>query len=420
MKGMKIAIVHYTAPPVVGGVEMVIQEHARIFLNAGHSVSIFAGRGDESALPAGTELTLVPEMDSQDTHIESINKQLEQGIVPGDFEKVLAGLFNTLSPEFIKYDHVIVHNIFTKHFNLPLTAALSRMLDKGFIKNCIAWCHDFTWTSPRSRSKVHPGYPWDQLRTCRSDMAYVVVSKQRQKELSGLFGIPAGRVQVIYNGVNYDQLYGLSPEGSALIGRLALSAADLVMLMPVRVTQAKNIEFALQTVAEIKINHVQPKLVITGPPDPHDAQSMAYFQSLMELRQSLSLEDQVRFVFESGPDKSEPYFIDPSIVADLFRVSDLMFMPSHREGFGMPVLEAGLLGIPVVCTNVPAAEEIGSPDVISFSHQDPPEKVARLIMDWMSSAITYRLRRRVRQEYTWESIYDQRIQPLLSLTTPKK
>jgi hypothetical protein len=60
MNAMKIGIVHYTAPPVVGGVEMVIQEHARVFLNAGHSVSIFAGRGDESALPAGTELRKIP------------------------------------------------------------------------------------------------------------------------------------------------------------------------------------------------------------------------------------------------------------------------------------------------------------------------------------------------------------------------
>jgi hypothetical protein len=57
-----------------------------------------------------------------------------------------------------RFDHLIVHNVFTKHFNLPLTAALFELLDAQRIPHCIAWCHDFTWTSPHSRSKVHAGY----------------------------------------------------------------------------------------------------------------------------------------------------------------------------------------------------------------------------------------------------------------------
>ncbi|NIV33879.1 MAG: hypothetical protein GWN58_31850, partial [Anaerolineae bacterium] len=75
-------------------------------------------------------------------------------------------------------------------------------------------------------------------------------------------------------------------------------------------------------------------------PDPHDAASMAYFRSLQDLREELGVEEEMRFVFESGPDPDRGYIIDASVVGDLFRVSDLMFMPSHREGFAMPVLEA--------------------------------------------------------------------------------
>jgi glycosyltransferase involved in cell wall biosynthesis len=321
-----------------------------------------------------------------------------------------------LSPVIEDFDHVIVHNIFTKHFNLPLTAALFRMLDEQKIKNCIAWCHDFTWTSPRSSTQVHPGFPWDLLRTYRSDLSYVTVSKQRQQTLAGLLEIPEERVHVVYNGVNPEQLLGLSSEGSALIDRLELLDSDLVLLMPVRVTRAKNIELALQTAAILKESDIRIKLLVTGPPDPHDSQSMAYFQSLRDLRQKLLLEDEVHFVFESGPEKDSPYFIDIHVVADLFRVSDLMFMPSHREGFGMPVLEAGLVGIPVVSTDVPAAEEIGGRDFLSFNLEDSPKDVARLIMNWREVSFRYRLRCRVRQQYTWESIYRQRIQPLLTIT----
>jgi len=50
------AILHYTAPPVVGGVEAVIDAHARIFLQMGYPVSIIAGQGSKDALPAARRI----------------------------------------------------------------------------------------------------------------------------------------------------------------------------------------------------------------------------------------------------------------------------------------------------------------------------------------------------------------------------
>ena len=83
-----------------------------------------------------------------------------------------------------------------------------------------------------------------------------------------------------------------------------LNEADLVLLMPVRITQAKNIEFALQVTASLKSKNIRPKLVVTGPPDPHDPEDMAYYQSLLELRQKLGVEREVRFVYSSGPQRT--------------------------------------------------------------------------------------------------------------------
>jgi glycosyltransferase involved in cell wall biosynthesis len=100
-------------------------------------------------------------------------------------------------------------------------------------------------------------------------------------------------------------------------------------------------------------------------------------------------------------------------VGDLFRVSDLMFMPSHREGFAMPVLEAGLAGIPVVSTAVPAAQEIGGQDVLVFDRDEPPEDLADRLLAWVQESRVHRLRRRVRQRYTWQAIYRRDIAPLL-------
>ena len=101
------------------------------------------------------------------------------------------------------------------------------------------------------------------------------------------------------------------------------------------------------------------------------------------------------------------------MVGDLFRVSDVMFMPSHREGFGMPVLEAGLIGVPVVCTCVPAAEEIGGADVILFDAAEEPTHLAKRILAWAEQSPVHRLRRRVQQNYTWRAIFHRDIRPLL-------
>ncbi|MFQ6058475.1 MAG: glycosyltransferase family 4 protein, partial [Anaerolineae bacterium] len=270
-----------------------------------------------------------------------------------------------------------------------------------------------TWTSPSSRSKVHPGYPWDLLRTYRPDVTYVVISKRRQRELAELFDCPPEQIHVIYNGVDPEVLLGLSKEGYALVTRLGLLESDLVLLMPVRVTRAKNVEYALHVVAALKARSYRPKLIVTGPPDPHDAESMAYFRALQALRKQLGIEEEMRFVFESGPDPNQPFVIDEQMVGDLFRVSDVMFLPSHREGFGMPVLEAGLVGVPVLCTDVPAAEEIGGKDVILFDADEDPAQVAERILAWAEQSPVHRLRRRVRQNYTWRVIFHRDIRPLL-------
>ncbi len=413
MKKLETAILHYTAPPVVGGVEAVIQAHVEAFIQAGYPVTVIAGRGEEAALPSGADFVWIPEMDSQHPKVAQTGSRLAKGEVPPAFDQMVNQLIGVLAPTLSHFDNVIIHNLFTKHFNLPLTAALHYFLDAGQLGRCIAWCHDFTWTSPHSRSKVHPGHPWDLLRTWRSDVTYVTVSGRRQRVLAALLGCPPEQIRVIYNGVNPEVLLGLSAEGYALVSRLGLLESDLILLMPVRVTQAKNIEYALHVVAALKARGCHPKLVLTGPPDPHDAASMAYFRSLQALREQLDIEEELRFVFESGPDPAQPFIIDERVVGDLFRVSDVMFMPSHREGFGMPVLEAGLAGVPVICTNVPAAEEIGGADVILLDADEEPAHVAEQILAWAAGNPAHRLRRRVRQNYTWREIFRRDIEPML-------
>ncbi len=415
MKELRTAFIHYSAPPVVGGVEAVINAHARAFLDAGYPVKLIAGCAEQSALPDGVELDLIPLLDTQNQRIQRASHALESGIVPRNFQLLGQQIAAALRPALQGMEVVIVHNVFTKHFNLPLTAALFMLLEEGSLRNCLAWCHDITWASPNSGKKMFPGYPWDLLRTYSPKLQYVTVSEQRQQELAGLLQRPVGEIKIVYNGVDPCVWFGLTPEGWNLVRQMDLLSGDLILLMPVRMTQAKNIELAARVVAALKTGGChKPRLVITGPPDPHDAQSLAYFRQLLDLRNALGLKEELRFVFEEMHPSQQNDFLSQQVVADLLRVSDLVFLPSHREGFGLPVLEAGLIGLPVVASeHVPAARELAGKYVYLFDTNQSPEAIAKLILSEAVNNRAYKFRREVRQNFTWERIFQLQIEPLL-------
>jgi len=408
-----VGILHYTLPPVVGGVEAVIHAQARAFVRAGYPLTLVGGVGESGALPGDSGVVIIPELDTRHPEIVQVSKSLAGGKVPENFTSLVEKLVDSLHPVVQRFDHLIIHNVLTKHFNLPLTAALAHLIETGTIRHALAWCHDFSWTSPSASEKMHPAYPWDLLRTAWGDVTYVTVSERRRQELAGLFEVSPEMIHLVYDGVEPRTLLGLSAETMALVERLGLLESDLVMLMPVRVTRAKNIEYALNVLESLKSLCRNPRLVLTGPPDPHDVENMEYFQSLKALRDNLGVTEEMGFVFESGPEAGEPYVITEEIVGELYRVSDVIFIPSHREGFGMPVLEAGLAGIPVVSTAIPAAEEIGERDVFTFSLEAPPPELAVQILSLVGENPISRFRRLVRQNYSWQALFHRSIEPLL-------
>ena len=212
------------------------------------------------------DLVHLPLMNSQNNKILGVNRELEKGEVSNTYYELREKIQDELSNILCDFDNVIVHNIFSKHFNLPLTDALHCLLDKGKISNCIGWCHDFSWASPRSKPLLHDGHPWNLLRTYRDDINYVTISKKRQQLLAEILNTQPDKIHVIYNGIGPRELLGLNPDANAVIEKLGLINADLIMLMPVRITQAKNIEFAMQIIANLRSKDYNPQLILTALP----------------------------------------------------------------------------------------------------------------------------------------------------------
>ena len=68
----------------------------------------------------------------------------------------------------------------------------------------------------------------------------------------------------------------------------------------------------------------------------------------------------------------------------LYNAASLLVFPSLFEGFGMPVVEAMGVGLPVACSNTTSLPEVAGGAAILFDPEDPEdiaEKVAALLND---------------------------------------
>ena len=396
---VRILLLHYTGPPVVGGVESVLAGHARLLAGRGFEVHVLTGRG--GAVGDGVHVHRLTALDSRHRRVLATSGVLESGRVPAEFviltAEILAGLRRALEG----IDVCIVHNALTLDKNLALTAALHELARRGTGPRLVAWCHDLAWTNPQYRPALHAGLllgsaahaaPSCHLRHGVAPSA--AGARRRAAPLAG--GDP-----VIPNGVDPAAVLRLTPTGRQLATDLRLWDQQLVLLLPARITRRKQIEFALRVVAEIVRRDVAVRLLVTGPLGPHNPHNRQY------------LEEQVVFCPQLRAPSGRPLRLTDAAMTDLYLLADALLLPSRDEGFGLPLLAAGVARLPSFTTDLPSPREIGDDAIETFPIGDAPEAVASRLILTLTQDRGYRLRRRVLSAYTWEVIMRDRIVPLL-------
>lgn len=97
-----------------------------------------------------------------------------------------------------------------------------------------------------------------------------------------------------------------------------------------------------------------PQLVLPGSPNSYELE-------LRALAEELGIAESVRF----------PGWVSDEELEELFALADCFVLPTLQEGFGLPVLEAMIRELPVVCSDIPVLREAVGDAALLFDPYDP-------------------------------------------------
>jgi glycosyltransferase involved in cell wall biosynthesis len=392
---MKIAIVHYTSWPVIGGVESVVRQHARLMSRHGHEVAIVCGEG--GPFDQQIQTLVFRELNSQEPLVRAAQEEAYNGRPGEAYFRLLETLQKQLGPLFKEFDRFVVHNIFTMPFNLAAIQALSGLAQQG--RKTIAWTHDLAASNPDY--KIPPYRTFDSIRERHAGVRYVTVSEARAAEFRNLMASDVDAI--VPNGLDFAGSCNITPEVADLV-RDDL-ATSIILFYPTRILARKNIAFALQIVGALRDIGLPVRLLISGAPDSHNRSSAEHFTGLKRLAADLQVQELISWV-------NERFYVDERQLHSLYMVADAMLFPSRQEGFGLPLLEAAAHRLPVFCSNIEPLKSIALSGTLLFDLRDAPRNVAERIRDAFEQDAIFKRKKQLLRDYSAEQLYVDKIEPI--------
>ena len=208
----------------------------------------------------------------------------------------------------------------------------------------------------------------------RAAGAIIAVSRHTEQDVVELYGVPADKVHVIYEGIDAH----FRPAALDAVQRVAnrFSPSRPYLLMVGTLEPRKNHAVAMRALARLKAQGYTHRLLIVGG---HGW----LFDPISALVRQLNLQDDVTF---TG-------FVPDEELPALYSGAASLLQPSLYEGFGFPVLEAMACGAPVVCSNTSSLPEVAGDAAILVEPDDDAMLAAavRRVLD--SAELAAHLRR---------------------------
>ena len=218
----------------------------------------------------------------------------------------------------------------------------------------------------------------------------IAVSSATKQELAWMYEVPADKIAVVHNGVRRARFDGEVDPGG-IKRRYNLGPVDPTILFCGRLDYQKGPDILVQAIPRVLRQHSQARFVFAGD---------GSMRNQLELGvKHAGCSDAVRFLgYRTGQE-----------LVELFKMADMVCVPSRNEPFGIVVLEAWAAGKPVVVTHNGGPGEYVEHEVNGLKIYDDPDSVVwgldRLLRDFdLARRMGANGRRAVERAFSWEKV----------------
>src|SRR3990170_112670 len=201
----RVGIMHYTSlGSSVGGVELVIDYHARLLAEAGYEVHLISG--NEGAVDQTNVVEHdLPLISPKNPRVLQVQEEIlhKQDETP-DFKLLKKEIKTELLRALTGIKRCIVHNMPSMPFNFAATAAVNEIMDESDIK-MIYWLHDSILLRGEWKDRIGK-FPASLLHHKNPRTVFVAPTRSRAKQLGELpEPYKIDNVLVIPNGVSIEE-----------------------------------------------------------------------------------------------------------------------------------------------------------------------------------------------------------------------
>ena len=218
------------------------------------------------------------------------------------------------------------------------------------------------------------------------------------------YGVRPESIHIIPNGINTEDY--LESNDEELRSKYRLGNDPFIMFIG-RLNHIKGPDLLLQAFCKIKDKLKGYHLVFAGPDG-------GMLSELKNKSEEMKIADRVHFTgYLGGEEKSSAY-----------RAASLLAIPSRQEAMSIVVLEAGIMGTPVLLTDqcgFDEVERIGGGKVVSASVKGLQNGLIEILKDKGTlKSMGANLKRHVIDNYTWERIINKYIDLYNQILSNKK
>lgn len=382
---MRVLMLSWEYPPVlVGGLGRHVHALATALAAAGHDVTVVTRHGDNAPLEADIEGVRVLRAPEDPPLFPLTSETLLAWTMAFNHALTRAAL-RAVTPGELGYDVVHAHDWLVTHAAVTLKHALGVPL-VATVHATEAGRHS-GWLPSDTNRCIHSVEWWLTYEARR----VLVCSEYMRWEVTRLFDLPRGKVEVIPNGVAANAWR--APQRAVATARARHAADDGPLVVYAgRLVYEKGVQDLLAAVPRLRARHPGLRVVIAG--------EGPYRKDLEELTRRDGISPTVSF---TG-------FLTGTELPALLAAADCVVVPSRYEPFGMIALEACAAGTPVAAAATGGLAELVDPGVtgVSFPSGDPTalaDSVDCLLRDEVFARRIARCSRSmVMREYDWATV----------------